>query len=271
MAVQDTPNLNNPTVGTQAPNPASSPWTPENVISLFSGVLVIAIGSLAFTLSFNAIRELAESYGTPKHLSWIVPVIVDTAVIAFSVSVLRASLMGETGAKWVGRFLIVFYTGLSVAFNVGHSTGELWAIVIAVIVPITVLTGFETFVHQIESWVNRTGVIRTIADLQQQVTELTLNKARLDEKITEQHLAIEELNERIGELTLHKRILILNEAQRLLLEYVRLNPVASQIEMAKHIGKSKSTVSGYIRELIQTGLMVKGESGYEIVESGVGN
>ncbi len=240
--------------------------SPEHLISILSGVLVIMIGSLAFRLSFNAIRELAEAYGTAPELSWIVPVIVDMAVIAFSVSVLRASLMGESGAKWIGRCLIVLYTGLSVAFNIGHSTGELWAIVIAVIVPLTVLSGFETFVHQIESWVNRNGTIRTLAELSQFVADLQLTLTQLDEEITERQLTIEDLNGRIGELNLHKRILLLNETQRLLIEFLKLNPTASQIEMADYISKSRATVSGYLKELVHVGLIAKGEEGYEVID-----
>ncbi len=181
--------------------------SPENFISILSGLLVIMIGSLAFRLSFNAIRDLAEAYGTALELSWIVPVIVDMAVIAFTVSVLRASLMGESGAKWIGRCLIVLYTGLSVAFDIGHSSGELWAIVITVIGPSTVFSGFKTFVHQIESWVNRNGAIRTLVELSQVVADLQLTLTKLDEAIAGRQLTIEDLNGRIGELNLHKRIL----------------------------------------------------------------
>ncbi len=34
----------------------------------------------------------------------------------------------------------------------------------------------------------------------------------------------------------------LNETQRLLIEFLKLNPAASQIEMADHISKSRTTV-----------------------------
>ena len=88
-------------------------------LSTLSAWLVSLIAFLAFTLSFEAIRQLAIETGTPELFSWLIPLIVDGAMIVFSTHVLRATLLGER--TWWGWALIFTFTAVSVTFNIAHA------------------------------------------------------------------------------------------------------------------------------------------------------
>ena len=53
-------------------------------LSIISGVLVGAIALIAFILSFDAIMHLAINNGVNPYLAWMVPLIIDGAMIVFN-------------------------------------------------------------------------------------------------------------------------------------------------------------------------------------------
>ncbi len=57
------------------------------------------------------------------------------------------------------------------------------------------------------------------------------------------------------------------EAMHHLLELIRTNPSATLSELAVEIGRSKSTVGGYLSELQVAALIEQGEFGWQIVEN----
>ena len=120
-------------------------------LSIISGVLVGGIALIAFILSFDAIMHLAINNGVNPYLAWMVPLIIDGAMIVFSVSVMRATLANEgTRAGWL---LIVAFTAVSVWFNIAHSNQQLYGMVIAALAPIALFTTFETLMKQIRNTV----------------------------------------------------------------------------------------------------------------------
>lgn len=128
-------------------------------LSIISGGLVGAIAIIAFILSYEAIRELAIASGVSEGLSYLVPLIIDGAMVVFSVSVMRATLTGEdTRAGWA---LIVGFTAVSIWFNIAHSNQQLYGIAIAALAPIALFTTFETLMKQIRSTVQ--GGINALA------------------------------------------------------------------------------------------------------------
>lgn len=118
-------------------------------LSVFSGAMVLLIALAAFTLSFDAIYELAITNGTDGRLAWIVPFVVDGAMVVFSVAALRATLQGERARNsWV---LIGIFTTLSVVLNVAHAMQTPIGILIAVFVPVALFASFETLMAQIRA------------------------------------------------------------------------------------------------------------------------
>lgn len=128
-------------------------------LSIISGGLVGAIAIIAFILSFDAIMHLAISVGVNERLAWMVPLIVDGSMTVFSVSVMRSTLAGEE--TWQGWLLIIAFTAVSIWFNVEHSNGSLFGMIIAALAPIALFTTFETLMKQIRSTVQ--GGINALA------------------------------------------------------------------------------------------------------------
>jgi hypothetical protein len=118
-------------------------------LSNISGALVLLIALAAFTLSFDAIYELSVQNGTDRRLAWIVPIIVDGAMVVFSIAALRATLQGERARNsWI---LIGVFTALSVTLNVAHAMQTPIGILIAVFVPIALFASFETLMSQVRA------------------------------------------------------------------------------------------------------------------------
>lgn len=131
----------------------------KDKLSVISGTLVGFIALLAFILSFDAIMHLAISNGVNEYLAWMVPLIVDGAMVVFSVSVMRATLAGEkTRAGWA---LIIAFTAVSVWFNIAHSNMQVFGIAIAALAPLALFATFETLMSQIRSTVQ--GGINALA------------------------------------------------------------------------------------------------------------
>lgn len=128
-------------------------------LSVISGLLVGAIAIIAFVLSFDAIMHLAIDNGVNVRLAWMVPLIVDGAMVVFSVSVMRATLAGEK--TWQGWALIVAFTAVSVWFNIAHSNLTTFGIAIAALAPLALFATFETLMSQIRSTVQ--GGINALA------------------------------------------------------------------------------------------------------------
>ena len=122
-------------------------------ISHLSGIFVSIIAILAFILSFDAIRQLAIQAGTREEFAWIVPTIIDGAMIVFSTHVLRSTLLGEK--TWWGWMLVISFTAVSITFNIAHAQRDWVSWIIAALAPIALFFSFETLMSQIRSTVQR--------------------------------------------------------------------------------------------------------------------
>lgn len=67
-----------------APLMAVRPRTSRELVPVAVGVAGLAIG--AFTLSFDALRELARVSGVSQGLSWVWPLIVDGFIVIATAS-----------------------------------------------------------------------------------------------------------------------------------------------------------------------------------------
>jgi hypothetical protein len=111
-----------------------------------SGVVLI-VAAAAFILAFHNIRALAIANGVPEDLAWLVPIMVDGVMMALAFTRLEA-VVNRQKTGWL-VILIGAAALLSVALNWAHAGRQTWAIVIAVIQPILLLTAFETLMYQL--------------------------------------------------------------------------------------------------------------------------
>ncbi len=143
-------------------------------ISWLSSGLVGLLALASFSLSFEALRGLAVETGVVSvKLGWIFPLIVDGAIVVFSLSALRASLRKERTA-WL-RGLVIFATCASIFFNIAHVEIQWLAMILAATPPVLLFLSFEALMHSIQAEMQR--VIET--DLQSNDSTNDLKEKKL--------------------------------------------------------------------------------------------
>lgn len=111
-------------------------------------VLTVAIAGSSFWLSFAALRELAAMAGTDAALSWLLPVVIDGAIVA--TTVIALALSHHTDSQTVrGRKFVLsvlgFAASVSILGNAYHATltpdavPALFAAGIATVAPVFLL------------------------------------------------------------------------------------------------------------------------------------
>ncbi|MFZ1401351.1 MAG: DUF2637 domain-containing protein [Candidatus Promineifilaceae bacterium] len=265
----------------------------SHLISQVSALLVLFLAGSAFFLSFESLRDLAVQMGVAEGIAWLYPAIIDGAIIVFSLNVLRANLTRErTVYPWV---LVSVFTLLSVVLNIIHAQQELLAQFLAAIPPIALFLSFELLLAQLKETAVR---LETQNSLDEIVRKIREKESELDKIVQERSETIEKLEGEIGRLTEQKDQLKIGiqvhsngsggskpsesdtigqarrqrttkkqEAIHRLLEIIQTKPNATLSELAIEIGRSKSTVGGYLSELQVAALIEQGEFGWQIVEN----
>lgn len=123
-------------------------------LSWISGIVVLTIAALCFVLSFHALSVLGvQSKAFPQELAWIFPLIIDGAIICFSLAALRAALEKEPTKTY--SYLIIAATLSSVIFNVLSIEEGILGRVLAAFPPILLAVSFETFLNQMKAGLRR--------------------------------------------------------------------------------------------------------------------
>ncbi len=147
------------------------------IISLLSALLVILLASASFTLSFDALKELASQNGFKPGFAPLFPLIIDGAIVVFSLSALRLSLHQESCRY--PMFLVVIATGSSICFNMAHALEEPLAQVMASIPPLALFLSFEQLMRQIRSGARKSAELIELAQLRGEVERLERRRDEL--------------------------------------------------------------------------------------------
>lgn len=141
------------------------------LLSTVTGIMVALLAAGAFALSFDALQKLAHDHGVSIGLTWIWPLILDGAIVVFSLSVLRASLFRESVRYPMA--LVVCATGASLVFNMAHAQEGTLAKLMAAVPPLALFASFELVVRQIRSEVERGGCLASLSELSAQMDHLS--------------------------------------------------------------------------------------------------
>lgn len=112
-----------------------------------------ALALFAFAIGAPQLVELAHWAGVPSYVAWATPIVVDGALVAYSVAAaVQRSRQQRAALMWLA---LVAFTGLSVAAQVVHSLAvgtaptspALWvSVAIAASLPLAVLVGVEAVI-----------------------------------------------------------------------------------------------------------------------------
>lgn len=140
------------------------------IINRLSFILVGVVGVGAFVLSYASLWGTALAFGLSPRLAWIWPLLVDFALIVFSLSVVRASLKGERVLwPWL---LVGLYTVGTVAFNVLHAPDNLTARIVAIVAPVSLFLSFETLMAMLKAEVRRGSLVLSLGQVSANLSQL---------------------------------------------------------------------------------------------------
>ncbi|MBE7467638.1 MAG: DUF2637 domain-containing protein [Anaerolineales bacterium] len=167
------------------------------LISTLAAVLVALLAIGAFTLSYTSLKHLAIIHGIDPGLTWLWPLLLDFAMVVFSLAVLRANLRGEsTLYPWM---LTATYAGLATVGNVLDVSGlGIPGVVIAgavkALAPVSLVLAFELLMAMIRAELKRANVLKSIADLKTEAEAMRQETEReRQERQTElERLAVEQ-------------------------------------------------------------------------------
>lgn len=179
-------------------------------LSYISATLVLLLAFGGFLLSYNALRNVALQNGYPPALAAIWPLLVDAALVIFSLAIVRASLLQER--VWWPWVLVGVFTAGTIVFNYVHATDNLTVFsagrmsislrqLVGIVPPITLVLAFETLMGMLKSSVRRHLLVKSSNELQMDVDKLQEEKDRqqvkLDRIIATRQATIDKLTGRV--------------------------------------------------------------------------
>lgn len=175
-------------------------------VSVLNAVMVACVAVGSFALSYSNLRLMAEENGITGPLSYIWPLLIDFALVVFSLSVVVAYARAES--TWRQWSLVVIYTIGSVVFNIIHAPNDLRSQVVASIAPVSLFFSFELLMNQIKNQMIRKELILSIAQLETmaRTKEAELNSLikqkqdELDQLINTKQAEVDQLNSQADKL-----------------------------------------------------------------------
>jgi hypothetical protein len=110
-----------------------------------AGVLVLA--AAAFTLSYDALHQLALDSHVRPGLAWLWPVVIDGTIVVALLTVLAAKrAAARAGYPWA---LAGLFSAASVAFNVAHAPGRPVARLVFAMAPVALVLTTHLLMQQV--------------------------------------------------------------------------------------------------------------------------
>jgi hypothetical protein len=110
-----------------------------------TGVLVLA--AAAFTLSYDALHQLALDSRIRPHLAWLWPVVIDGTIVVALLTVLAANRAARrAGYPWA---LAALFSAASVAFNIAHAPDRPVAQLVFAMAPVALILTTHLLMQQI--------------------------------------------------------------------------------------------------------------------------
>lgn len=269
--------------GNQSTHP-KSPLTRDQ-INHWTGKLLVFLAFGSFVLSYAGMYTVAVDAGY-GWLSFLWPLVTETAVVIFSLVYLVAKLNNYNN-RWLMP-LILGCTGLSVLFNVGHVPQEdIFARAVVALPPLFLFAAFKTWIWKIEQDTRRHQVLATTAQLQaecnQLETDLQQHKqnyadelAKMEAAIEHKQTQLEQLNAEVQRAKTSKNddfavkmqgAKVQNRQARIEQTYQLLQRGVQDLkQIAEQIGISDArTIRSYLTELQEQGRIHVNGQGIEVV------
>lgn len=170
----------------------------NKAISITTAALVFLVALGSFALSYTALRDMAARNGIDGTLSYIWPLLIDLALIVFSLSVVNSYLQSEnTKKQWA---LVGIYTIATIGFNIAHAPNNLQAQVVAAIAPVSLFFSFELLMSQLRTSVKKHSITQNIEQLSRTVSQKQIEASELDTILAQKSSTVSNLKGEIDTL-----------------------------------------------------------------------
>jgi hypothetical protein len=112
---------------------------------------VVILAAAAFTLSYDALHQLALDSQVRPSLAWLWPVVIDGTIVVALLTVLAAKCATRAGYPWT---LAGLFSAASVAFNIAHAPDRPVAQLVFAMAPIALVFTTHLLMQQV-SWRRR--------------------------------------------------------------------------------------------------------------------
>jgi hypothetical protein len=120
-----------------------------------SAVGVLVLAAAAFTLSYDALHQLALDSRVRPALAWLWPVVIDGTIVVALLTVLAAKrAAAKAGYPWA---LAGLFSAASVAFNIAHAPDRPVARLVFAMAPVALVLTTHLLMQQV-SWRQPTSV-----------------------------------------------------------------------------------------------------------------
>lgn len=264
------------------------------LIAWLTGSLTLLMAVFSFTLSFNALTDLAAKHGV--SIPPLFPLVVEAGVVIFSLNALYRSIHGES-AKWQWG-LIIGSSLLAGLFNVIHAQSDPVSRAISAMPSLFLLLSFETFLGQVKHAVKRSQLVKSVAELvaelnttraeldslaeakQTELNTLTQQAATLNAAIEQSQMTLDQLRQEIEQAKTvqnsslerakqikAKRDAVAVEQRRIqLLNILTVEGDVGASAFADKLHTSRGTVYSDLKALSEAGQVIKNGQGWEVKE-----
>lgn len=144
--------------------------------------LVFILAILAFVLSYSSLQHMALSYGVGPRLSYVWPLLLDFAMLVFSMAILRANLRNEPALYPWG--LTIGFSGLATVANVLDITSlgippVVIGAAVKALAPLALVLAFELLMSMLKAELKRADVAAGIRELLDERDALVVRRDRL--------------------------------------------------------------------------------------------
>jgi hypothetical protein len=230
---------------------------PIKFISWASGILVFSLAIMAFVLSYSSLQHLAQIHGVGPRLSYVWPMLLDFAMVVFSLAILRANLRQERA--WYPWLLTLAFAAMATIANVlDVATLGLPPVVIAASVkalaPVSLVLSFELLMQMVRAEIRRAAVVQSLADLNRERAAVQAHKTALEADLAQAQTAfaaesaalaakIEGLKTELAQLKQDRRqgyAEISEDTEENALALLAKDPDISGSELGRQLGRSSS-------------------------------
>ena len=216
-------------------------------LAKITAVLTLTIALIGFTLSYNALYNVALQNGVPVNLAPLWPLLIDFALVVFSVSVLNSKVNHKRQSG--GWALVIFFTLLTLLFNGVHSGIDnvnftsIVRLIVASIPPIALFFSFERFMFQVSDNLSVKGDVKPDVKHTSPTVKELLNKQQ--EQMVSNVKPVKP---------------VLTDALNVVVDSVKRGN-NSRINIAEDVNISRQTIGKRVKTLINNGVLSENGKG----------